>query len=143
MDVRSPQRTSRNRGGTVRHLGILGHSAEGAALCLRSFCQEGANRLGAHDHPDVTLDLIAMARSMPAWDAAEHASIRITLDTSLDRLARAGATFFVCPDNTAHMALERQGQPLALPGLHIAEVVADRAAHEGRRRVAILGTNYT
>jgi aspartate racemase len=127
----------------VRHLGILGHSTEGAALCFLAFCQEGFRRLGPHDHPDVTLDCITMARSMPAWDAGEHDSIRATLAESVERLARAGADFFVCPDNTAHMALERPGPPLALPGLHIAEVVADEVVRTGRTRVGVLGTRYT
>ena len=127
----------------MRHLGILAHSAEGAALCFRSFCQEGFRELGPHDHPDVTMDCIALARSMPAWDRGDHRAIRDTLARSVERLARAGADFFVCPDNTAHMALEWPGEPLALPGLHIAEVVADRAARDGRRRVGVLGTRYT
>ncbi|NEE02175.1 aspartate/glutamate racemase family protein [Phytoactinopolyspora halotolerans] len=126
----------------MRHAGILAHSTEGASLCFRVFCQEGFEELGAHEHPDVTLDCIAMGRSMPAWDAGDHASIRSTLATSVQRLARAGAQFFVCPDNTAHMALEVPGEPLALPGLHIAEVVADRAAQDGRRQVGVLGTRY-
>src|SRR5690606_41435285 len=56
----------------VKHLGILGHSAEGAALCFRSFCHEGFRELGPDDHPDVTLDLIAMARSMPAWESGDR-----------------------------------------------------------------------
>jgi len=127
----------------MKHLGILAHSAEGAALCFRAFCQAGFEALGAHDHPDVTLDCIAMARSMGAWEAGDHTSIRRTLAESVTRLARAGADFFVCPDNTAHMALELPGEPLALPGLHIAEVVADAARHDGRRRVGVLGTRYT
>jgi aspartate racemase len=127
----------------MRHLGILAHSTEGAALCFRSFCQEGFGELGPHDHPDVTMDCIALARSMPAWDQGDHRSIRATLGRSARRLARAGADFFVCPDNTAHMALDQPGEPLALPGLHIAEVVADRAARDGRRRVGVLGTRYT
>ena len=127
----------------MRHLGILAHSAEGAALCFLAFCQEGFRRLGPHDHPDVTLDCIALARSMPAWDAGDHDSIRATLAMSVERLARAGADFFVCPDNTAHMALERPGEPLALPGLHIAEVVAGRAARDARTRIGVLGTRYT
>jgi aspartate/glutamate racemase len=109
----------------MKHLGILAHSVEGAALCLRAFCQEGFAELGPHDHPDVTLDCIALARSMPAWDEGDHRSIRATLAVSVRRLADAGADFFVCPDNTAHMALEEAGPQLALPGLHIAEVVAD------------------
>jgi aspartate racemase len=127
----------------MKHLGILAHSAEGAALCFRAFCQEGFRELGPDDHPDVTLDLIAMARSMPAWDAGDHDSIRATLAESVRRLAAAGADFFACPDNTAHMALERPGGDLPLPGLHIAQVVADQAARDGRTRVGVLGTRYT
>lgn len=126
----------------MNHLGILAHSAEGAALCFRAFCQEGFRELGPHDHPDVTLDCIALARSMPAWDAGDHDSIRATLAVSVQRLAGAGADFFVCPDNTAHMALELPGDELALPGMHIAEVVADVAARDGYRRVGVLGTRY-
>lgn len=125
-----------------RHLGLLAHSVEGAALCLRAFAQQGFRELGPDDHPDVTLDCIALARSMPAWDAGDLASIRSTLGTSVDRLAAAGADFFACPDNTAHEALELPGPELALPGLHIAEVVADQAARDGRRRVGVLGTRY-
>jgi aspartate racemase len=126
----------------MQHLGILAHSAEGAALCFRTFCQEGFRRLGPHDHPDVTLDCIPLARSMRAWDEGDHTSIRATLSVSAARLARAGADFFACPDNTAHMALEQPGDELALPGLHIAEVVADEAARERYRRVGVLGTAY-
>jgi aspartate racemase len=126
----------------VKHLGILAHSVEGAALCLRAFCQEGFRELGPHEHPDVTVDCIALARSMPAWDEGDHHSIRATLSTSLERLACAGADFFVCPDNTAHLALEQPGPDLPLAGVHIAEEVAERAALDGRRRVGVLGTRY-
>ena len=90
----------------------------------------------------MTLDYIAFGQSMPAWEAGDHDSVRATLAVSVRRLARAGADFFVCPDNTAHMALERPGEELALPGLHIAEVVADQAARDGRTRVGVLGTRY-
>jgi aspartate racemase len=126
----------------VKHLGILAHSAEGAALCFRAFCQEGFAELGPHDHPDVTMDCIALARSMGAWNDGEYTSIRAILSESVHRLAAAGADFFVCPDNTAHMALEEPGEDLALPGLHIAEVVAERAVGDGRVRVGVLGTRY-
>lgn len=126
----------------MKHLGILAHSTEGAALCFRAFCQEGFTELGPYEHPDVTMDCISMARSMPAWDAADHTMIRAILAQSVERLARAGADFFACPDNTAHLALEQPGDDLALPGLHIAEVVADRAARDQRRRVGVLGTQY-
>ncbi|MQA96111.1 MAG: amino acid racemase [Streptosporangiales bacterium] len=127
----------------MRHLGILAHSVEGAALCLRAFAQQGFRELGPDDHPDVTLDCIPLARSMPAWEADDYDAVRAILAESVRRLAAAGADFFVCPDNTAHLALERPGPDLALPGLHITEVVADQAAAEGRTKVGVLGTKWT
>jgi aspartate racemase len=125
------------------HLGILAHSMEGAILCLRTFCQDGFRELGPHQHPEVSLDCIPLSRSMPAWDDSDYPRIRAILATSVTRLGRAGADFFVCPDNTAHLALEEPGEEFALPGLHIAEVVADRAAADGHRSVGVLGTRYT
>src|SRR5438067_12381797 len=127
----------------MRHAGILAHSVEGAALCLRTFATEGVRSLGPHLHPDVTLDCIAYGHSMPAWEQSDYASVRATLALSADRLARAGADFFACPDNTAHLALEAPGEDLPLPGLHIAEVVATAAAGAGYRRIGVLGTRFT
>ena len=127
----------------VEHVGILAHSIEGAALCLRAFAHEGFRELGPHNHPDVTLDCIPLAESMPAWAAGDLAVIRAILTRSASRLAAAGATFFACPDNSAHLALEQSGTPLPLPGLHIADEVADVAVRERRRRVGVLGTRFT
>jgi aspartate racemase len=127
----------------VEHVGILGHSVEGAALCLRELAIQGGHELGLHAHPDVTLDCIGLADSMPAWEAGDLPRVRAVLARSASRLAAAGASFFACPDNSAHLALEQPGEPLPLPGLHIATVVADHAAREGFRRVGILGTRFT
>lgn len=127
----------------MHHLGILAHSSEGASLCFRAFCQEGFQHLGEHDHPDVTLHCIAMARAMPYWESGDYGAIRQIMAESVKRLAAAGADFFVCPDNTAHLALESPGEPMAIPGLHIARVVAERAARDGRKRVGVLGTRFT
>jgi len=127
----------------MKHLGILATTPPGAALCFRAFCQDGFAELGPHDHPDVTLDCIALAHSLPAWQTGNYAAVRAMLSVSAQRLAAAGADFFACPDNTAHLALEQPGPSLPLPGLHIADVVADQAARDGRRRVGLLGTSRT
>jgi len=123
--------------------GILAHSAEGAALCFLTFCREGFRELGAHMHPDVMLDCEAMGRIMPAWDAGDHAAVRAFLAQSIQRLADGGCDFFACPDNTAHIALETAGPDLPLPGLNIADVVAEDARRRGMTRVGVLGTRFT
>lgn len=126
----------------MRHVGILGHSWEGASLCWREVCQH-STRVGHPAHPDVTMDCISFERCMPAWERGDHEAVRAVLATSVDRLARVGCDFFVCPDNTAHLALETPGDPLAIPGLHLIDVVADAAQCAGHRRVGILGTRFT
>ena len=91
----------------------------------------------------MTLDCIPLAACMPAYAAGDYDTVREVMFRSLTRLAAAGAEFFACPDNTVHRALEAEGPPLPLPGLHIVEVVADEAKARGYRRVGVLGTRFT
>jgi aspartate racemase len=125
------------------HIGILAHSAEGATLCYRTAWLEGVERMGPHDHPEITLTGIAMHHAMAAWEAGDHSAVRALFLADAKKLAAAGADFFVLPDNTAHIALEAPGEPFPIPCLHIGEVVAEAAAREGRERIAILGTEWT
>jgi aspartate racemase len=99
--------------------------------------------MGRHMHPELMLDCTPMGRAMPAWEAGDYAAVRSIMAASVERLAAGGCDFFACPDNTAHIALEAEGVDLALPGLNIADVVAERAAVLGMKRVAVLGTRFT
>ena len=125
------------------HIGVLGHSVPGSAHCYQEIARYAEERLGDYQHPDLTLDCIAMGHSMPLWHSGDRVAIRAILAESVDRLARAGCDFFVCPDNTAHLALDLPGPELALPSLHIAEVVAAEASARGFRKVGIMGTAWT
>ena len=44
----------------MRHIGILAHSADGAALCFLEIVREASRRLGAHRHPEITLSILPM-----------------------------------------------------------------------------------
>ena len=125
------------------HIGILAHSAEGATLCYRTMWLEGIRRMGEHDHPEITLTGVPMARSLDDWAAGDAAALRATFLADANKLAAAGADFFVLPDNSAHIALEAPGEPFPIPCLHIAEVVADEAVANGYARIGILGTEWT
>ena len=125
------------------HVGILAHSAEGATLCYRTMWLEGIRRMGEHDHPEITLTGVPMARALDAWAAGDLAALREIFMADARKLAAAGADFFVLPDNSAHIALESPGEPFPIPCLHIAETVADEAAARSYRRIGILGTEWT
>jgi aspartate racemase len=127
----------------MKHVGILAHSAEGATLCYREAWMEGVRRLGPHRHPEITLTGVGMADPLDDWERGDLVALREFFIRDMRKLAAAGADFFVCPDNTAHIALESPGEPFPLPCLHIGGVVADAAQREGRRKVGILGTQWT
>jgi aspartate racemase len=125
------------------HIGVLAHSADGAALCFLEIVREAARQLGAHEHPEITLSMLPMGPALELYRRDDLAGVRARLTRTAQRLAAAGCDFFVCPDNTAHIALELPGDPLPLPALHIAEIVAERARRDGRTQVGLLGTKWT
>ena len=124
------------------HIGIVACSAEGAALCYRTVCLEGAQLLGTHDHPEVSLHTHALARYMEYIDQDDWAGVGELMLSSAHKLAGAGANFLICPDNTIHQALPGIIDRSPLPWLHIAEVVAQEAQARGFRRLGITGTRY-
>jgi len=127
----------------MKHIGILAHSFEGATLCFRTACLEGVKRLGSHMHPEITMTCSPMSLLLEAWERSDHQTLRTAFMEDAAKLAAAGCDFFVCPDNTAHIALESLGEPFPIPALHIGEVVAEQAARDGRTKVGILGTRFT
>lgn len=124
------------------HIGIVACSAEGAALCYRTLCAEGAQRMGPHAHPEISLHTHSLADYVACLDQGDMPGVGALMRSSADKLARAGADFLICPDNTIHQALAHVLPQSPLPWLHIAETVAAEAVARGYRRVGILGTRW-
>ena len=127
----------------MKTIGIVAHSAEGAALCFLTACHEGAVHLGTHMHPNIVMSAVPMGLSMAGWEANDHSVVGKFLAQGVQQVADAGADFFICPDNTAHIALEQIAGELPLPGLHIAQVVCHEIEKRGWNRVGLLGTRWT
>ncbi len=126
----------------TKHIGIVACSAEGAALCYRTICVEGAAYLGPHNHPEVSLHTPPLADYVACLDDGDMAGVAALMLVSAEKLAAAGADFLICPDNTIHQAFDLAVAQSPLPWLHIAEVVADEAAANGYRRLALTGTKW-
>ena len=124
------------------HIGIVACSTEGAALCYRTISLEGAKRLGRHDHPEVSLHSFSLAQYMKNIDAGDWAGVAELMLASAEKLARAGADFLICPDNTIHRAFDLVEHRSPRPWLHIAREVAAEAKRRQFERLAILGTRY-
>ena len=122
------------------HIGIVACSAEGAALCYRTICVEGAGLFGPHAHPEVSMHTPSLADYVVHLEAGDWPAVGELMLASAHKLARCGADFLICPDNTIHQALPLLLPRSPLPWLHIAEVVADRAVARGCRRLGLTGT---
>lgn len=126
----------------AHHIGIVACSAEGAALCYRTICAEGARRLGGHAHPEISMHTPSLADYLACIGRDDWRGVGELMLASADKLAAIGADFLICPDNTIHQALPHIEPRSPLPWLHIAEVVAARAVERGFRRLGLLGTKW-
>ena len=125
-----------------QHIGIVACSAEGAALCYKTICVEGAGLMGPHAHPEVSLHTHSLADYVDRLDRGDRTGVAELMLSSAHKLARAGADFLICPDNTIHQAMSHVLPHSPLPWLHIAEVVAAEAAARGYRKLGITGTRW-
>jgi len=126
----------------TQHIGIVACSAEGAALCYRTICAQGAQLLGPHAHPELSMHTHSLADYMDCIYRGDWQGVAELMLVSADKLATIGAEFLVCPDNTIHQALPFVEPRSPLPWLHIAEVVAARAVERGYRRLGLTGTRW-
>ena len=126
----------------TKHIGIVGGSAEGAALCYRTICTEAEASMGEHMHPEVSLHTFALGDYMKRIENDNWDDVAYMMARSATKLADVGAEFAICPDNTFHQAYEKAVEASPIPWLHIAEIVAEAAKAEGYRKVGVTGTAY-
>jgi aspartate racemase len=125
-----------------QHIGIVGCSAEGAALCYRTICVEGAALADGHGHPEVSMHTHSFGDYVKRLEREDWPGVGELMLSSAEKLASSGADFLICPDNTIHQALPFIAARSPLPWLHIAEVVADEAVARGFRRLGLSGTRW-
>ena len=125
-----------------QHIGIVACSAEGAALCYRTICAEGAQLLGPHAHPEVSLHTTPLAEYMKCVYRGDWQGVGELMLASANKLAHIGADFLICPDNTSHQALPYVEPRSPLAWLHIVEVVAAQAVERGFQCLGLLGTRW-
>ncbi len=126
----------------AKHIGIVGGSAEGAALCYRTICAEAEATMGEHNHPEVSMHTYALAEYMKHVDRDDWDGVAYLMSRSATKLADIGAEFAICPDNTFHQAFDKAAEASPVPWLHIAAEVAREAVAKGYRTLGVTGTAY-
>jgi aspartate racemase len=126
----------------TEHIGIVACSSEGAALCYRTICVEGVDPKGRHSHPEVTMHTYPLDKYMRCIEVDNWNGVADLMLSSAQKVAKTGADFIICPDNTVHQAFDRVVKKSPLPWLHIARIVATEAARKNYKCVGVLGTRY-
>jgi aspartate racemase len=126
----------------AQHIGIVACSSEGAALCYRTIALEAAGRMGRHAHPEISMHTHSLAEYMDFIYKGDWVGVASLMMSSAEKLARAGADFLICPDNTIHQAFDLVEHRSPRPWLHIAREVGSEAKQCHFRRLAVLGTRY-
>ena len=127
----------------AKHIGIVACSAEGAALCYRTICDEAPALMGRHMHPEITMHTHCLGEYMEPISRRDWQGVAKLMLSSADKLAKAGADFLISPDNTIHHAFELAAPRSPLPWLHIVDEVAGVAKLRGFHKLAVTGTKIT
>ena len=125
-----------------KHIGIVGGSAEGAALCYRTVCVEAEAMMGEHMHPEVSTHTYALGEYMQFVEKDDWSGVGAMMGRSASKLAEIGAQFAICPDNTFHQAYSVAVENSPIPWLHIARCVGEEAQSNGFGKLGITGTAY-
>jgi len=128
----------------VRRIGLLGGmSWQSSALYYRLVNELVADRLGGTASARLVLasvDFSEVERMQSAgdWDAAGA-----LLAEEARGLERAGADLVVLCTNTMHRVAGAVESAIAVPFLHLGDVIGAAVAAAGLARVALLGTRFT
>ena len=94
-------------------------------------------------HPEIVMSAVPLGPSLGAWDQSDYETVAAHLKRGVGQVTSAGADFYICPGNTAHIVLEQIADDLPIPGLHIADAVSAEIFLHGWRRIGLIGTRWT
>jgi aspartate racemase len=130
------------------HIGIVGCSAEGAALCYRTIVHEASSLMGAHAHPEISMHTHSLSLYVECLSRSDingnrdWKGVGDLMLSSARHVTQSGARILLTPDNTIHTALPLIRDISPAPWLHIADVVANEGHTRGYKRLALLGTRW-
>lgn len=126
----------------AKHIGIVACSAEGAALCYRTICQEAGQTMGEHCHPEVTMHTHPLSAYMEPIYIDDWPTVAQLVLSSTCKVAQAGASFAICPDNTLHRAVDIIQEQSPIPWVHIADAVTKEIQRCRYKSIGVTGTKY-
>lgn len=126
-----------------KHIGIIGITAEGAALCYKTIVSESSKMMGKNQHPEITMhtksfDQILRMQMEQNWDGVLESVLE-----SIQKVVSVGAQFIVIPANSIHFAYARIAQKSPVPVLSIVDVAVEECRNLGWKKTLVLGVGQT
>ena len=125
-----------------QHIGVIGVSPEGSALFYRFLARLISEMPDQTTRPRVTIHAEPFAQYVNAIQADDWATVGHLLAESANTLARAGADFYVLPNNATHHALPLAAAASPSPFVNMVEIVADAIQSDGYAQIGLIGTRY-
>jgi|SRR3989344_1737154 len=127
----------------MKHVGIVGVSAEGASLCYKTIVSESSKMLGANIHPEITLNNPSFSEIIKAQNKKDWGKVTDILLESVSKLKKAGADFAVIPANSVHFAIDALNKNTKLPIISIVDATVQKCFEGGYKKVLVLGIGIT
>lgn len=124
------------------HIGIVGVSPEGAALCYQQLFRHAAIMLEPHMHPTVSVHNIPLSQYIAAVRQDDWERVGALLSESARLLASIGAEVCFTPDNAVQHAIQLARSISPIHWLKMTDAVASRIIEDQRQTVGVIGTRY-
>jgi len=98
--------------------------------------------MGRYAHPEVTMHTFPLNQYIRYIEAGDWENVASLMLSSVDKVAKAGADFAICPDNTIHQAFDLVVKKSPIAWLNIAEEVVAEAKRQNYKCVGVLGTRF-
>jgi aspartate racemase len=128
----------------MKTIGLLGGmSWESTALYYQLINEGVKERLGGLHSARIALVSVDFQEIEELQQENEWAEAARVLSLAAGQIEAAGADFLLICTNTMHKVAGEVQAAIGIPILHIADATAGRIKSEGKKRVGLLGTNFT
>lgn len=123
-----------------KHIGIVGCSPEGTALCYREIFRHAKKLLGDRGHPVVSIHNEPLERYLDAVLKDDWHTVGDLLTRSAKHLANCGAEFCIVPDNLMQHGVHLAESQSPIPWLTMTDMVTRAIESDRRQVVGLIGT---
>lgn len=127
----------------MKHIGIVGITAEGAALCYKTIVSQSAKMVGQNIHPEISINNVSFDQILKLQKAKDWSGVAELVCTSTQKLASIGAEVAIIPANSMHYAVDKIQRQSIIPVLNLIDLVVNECLTKGFKKTAVLGVGIT